>query len=105
MKYPVAFGSSLASIPREPCSHSLAPKSSRLRRGCTSGIGGFATAAFFLWKKAAVATQSPARLFCCKRYAVTFFYLSSLIQMFRKLMGSLLSPCAWSLIGAASYAL
>lgn len=30
-------------------------------------------------------------------------YSISLTQMFLKLMGSLLSPCAWSLIGARSY--
>src|SRR5271163_3565891 len=34
MRYPGAFGSSLASILREPCSRSLAPKSSSLPGGC-----------------------------------------------------------------------
>src|SRR5271170_3726875 len=34
MRYPVAFGSSLASILREPCSRSLAIRSSSLAGGC-----------------------------------------------------------------------
>ncbi len=48
---------------------------------------------------------SPPSLRSGARGVIFNFYGSSLTQMLRKLIGSLLSPWAWSLIGAPSKAL